>query len=84
MESKILSWDEIVRQYPNRWVFLEDYTEGGYDIASARVVDSATANDLAKKYAKWRDSGRDVIRRSTVRNHVINIGYIETGVDCEV
>ncbi len=84
MSDEIIAWNEIVKKYPNCWVFLENYTKSGYDIVSAKVVDTATTKDLAEKYVKWRDSGRDVIRCSTVVDDVISIGIIETGVGCGI
>ena len=58
-----LSWDEIVRQHPDRWVAVKDAEMDGADVVSGEVV--AALSDREMRLFRVEHGGADFVYRRT-------------------
>ena len=61
MESR-LSWEDIVKKYPDRWVVLKDPVLDGSDIVTGIVVDVKTDDEIIPYRLKNFDKKYDYCR----------------------
>lgn len=59
-----LSWDEMVRQYPNLWVAVKDAEMDGADIMSGEVV-TAQPDEEMRKFRMNNHGAGFVFRRTS-------------------
>ena len=59
-----MSWDEMVKQYPNMWVAVKDAEMNGIDVLSGEVVTVQPDDKICKFRMKHRGAGF-VFRRTS-------------------
>ena len=65
MQNKTMTWETIVKTYPDQRVFLKDCVYADNDIKAGVVVDAAKTDKLLDAFLKWQNDDT-VERYSTV------------------
>ncbi len=60
----VISWEEMVKRYPDQWVAVKNATMDGADIISGEVVVAKNDRDMRKFRVKNRKTGL-VFRRTS-------------------
>ena len=62
--NRRMTWDEMVREYPDRWVVVEDAEKNGPDVLSGKLVAVITDEEIGDYQADNLRKGYD-FRRTT-------------------
>lgn len=60
-----LTWEEIVKKYPERWVVLDDVKKDGATIISGVVVNVCSDEDIDSYFFDTVKSGKRYTKRRT-------------------
>lgn len=63
--GKVMTWEQIKEKYPDRWVFVKNYTMDGADIASGEIICVCTDEEYPSTAIKIMDSGIDFSKERT-------------------
>ena len=64
-KGKMMKWEDIVKTFPSRWVYLTDYEKNGPDIIKGRVVGVVVDKENGDMYVYCRDNNIDYTRSRT-------------------
>ena len=65
MQATLMSWDEIKKKYPDRWVALADYRKDGSRIIEAVPVEVCEEKDMYSTEMALRQRGITFVWRRT-------------------
>lgn len=65
MDGKILTWKEMVDQYPDMYVFVQNYVADGPNIRSGVVMEAVRPENFNEADIRWYTSGADYMHSYT-------------------
>ena len=73
MEATMMSWDEIKKEYPNRWVALADYRKKGSRVIEGVPVGICEEKDMYDTELALKQKGISFVWRRTTELEGANI-----------
>lgn len=72
-----ITWEEMVKRYPDQWVVLEDAEMDGSTILSGIVVNVCTDDEIDSYFLETFKEGKRYIKERTTDMRGMNIVYAE-------